>query len=118
MLVGMLLWLVLYFTLGQCPTFSWQRITFTLPRLWRFAIISLLLWPLFLLDEGINRGYQKKGTIRAIAASLAFKALLVVGLLAAIFFTPGLDFLSIVLPILLLIFLLLLAVGAHLDASG
>ena len=117
-LVGILLWLVLYFTLGQLATFAWQRITFTLPRLWRFAIISLLLWPLFLLDEGINRGYQEKGTIRAIAASLAFKALLVVGLLAAIFFTPGLDFLSIVLPTLVLIFLLLVAVGTQLYASG
>jgi len=90
-LVGILLWLVLYFTLGQLATFAWQRITFTLPRLWRFAIISLLLWPLFLLDEGINRGYQEKGTIRAIAASLAFKALLVVGLLAAIYTGPGLS---------------------------
>jgi pimeloyl-ACP methyl ester carboxylesterase len=116
-LVGVLLWLFLYFTLGQLVTFAWQRFTFTLPRLWRFGIIFVLVWPLFLLDEGINRGYQEQG-VRAIAASLAFKLLLVVGLLAAIFITPGLDFLSIVLPVLVLIFLLLVALCTQLYISG
>ncbi|HEX6110046.1 MAG TPA: hypothetical protein VFZ02_11600, partial [Ktedonobacteraceae bacterium] len=88
--VGVLLWLFLYLTLGQLVTFAWQRITFTPPRLWRFGIIFVLIWPLFLLDEGINRGYQEQGTIRAIPASLAFKLLLVLGLFVANLITPGL----------------------------
>ncbi len=117
-LVGILLWLILYFTLGQLVTFAWQRFAFTLPRLWRFAIIAVLVWPLFLLDEGINRGYQERGTIRAIVASLAFKLLLVVGLFVAIFITPGLGFLSIVLPVLVLMFLLLVAFCTQLYTSG
>jgi hypothetical protein len=116
--VGVLLWLFLYLTLGQLVTFAWQRITFTLPRLWRFGIIFVLIWPLFLLDEGINRGYQEQGTIRAIPASLAFKLLLVLGLFVAILITPGLDFLSIVLPVLVLIFLLLVAFGTQIYSSG
>ena len=116
--LGVLLWFFLYITLGQLFTFAWQRFTFTLPRLWRFAFLFLLIWPLFLLDEGINRGYQEQGTIRAIAGSLAFKLLLIVGLCVAILITPGLNFLSIVLPVLVLIFLLLLAFGTQIYASG
>src|SRR6266566_4549600 len=117
-LLGVLLWFFLYITLGQLVTFAWQRITFTLPRLWRFVMIFILIWPLFLLDEGINRGYQEQGMIRAIAASLAFKLLLILGLLVAILITPGLGFLSIILPVLVLIFLLLAAFGTQIYASG
>src|SRR2546428_7524038 len=116
--LGVLLWFFLYITLGQLVTFAWQRFTFTLPRLWRFALLFVLIWPLFLLDEGINRGYQEQGTIRAIAGSLAFKLLLIAGLCVAILITPGLDFLSIVLPVLVLIFLLLVAFGTQIYASG
>jgi len=117
-LLGVLLWFFLYITLGQLVTFAWQRITFTLPRLWRFAIVFVVIWPLFLLDEGINRGYHEQGTIRAIAASLVFKLLLILGLLVAIFTTPGLSFLSTILPVLVLIFLLLTAFGTQIYASG
>src|SRR5712692_4941001 len=67
-LLGILLWFFLYITLGQLVTFAWQRFTFTLPRLWRFAIVFVVIWPLFLLDDGINRGYQEQGAMRAIAA--------------------------------------------------
>jgi hypothetical protein len=118
MILGVLLWLFLYLTLGQLVTFGWGRLTFTLPRIWRFALLFVLIWPLFLLDEGINRGYQEQGTIRAIAGSLAFKLLLVLGLLVAILITPGLDFLSNVLPALVLVFLLLVAFGTQIYASG
>src|SRR6266480_2300465 len=117
-LLGVLLWFFLYITLGQLLTFAWQRFTFTLPRLWRFVMIFILIWPLFLLDDGINRGYQEQGTIRAIAGSLAFKFLLIVGLCVAILITPGLDFLSIVLPVPALVFLLLVAFGTQIYASG
>jgi hypothetical protein len=117
-LLGILLWLFLYLTLGQLITFAWQRLTFTFPRLWRFVIIFVLIWPLFMLDEGINRGYQEQGTIRAIVASLVFKLFLVLGLLAAILITPDLGFLSIVLPILVLLFLLLVAFGTRIYFSG
>ena len=79
--LGILLWFFLYITLGQLLTFALQRFIFTLPRLWRFVLLFLLIWPLFLLDEGINRGYQEQGTIRAIVSSLAFKLLLIAGLL-------------------------------------
>ena len=116
--LGILLWLFLYITLGQLVTFAWERLTFTLPRLWRFILVFLIIWPLFMLDEGINRGYQEEGTIRAIVSSLAFKFLLIAGLFVAILVTPGLDFLSIVLPILVLVFLLLVAFGTQIYASG
>ena len=116
--LGILLWFFLYITVGQLVTFAWQRFTFTLPRLWRFALLFLIIWPLFLLDEGINRGYQEEGTMRAIASSIGFKFLLIAGLFVAILITPGLDFLSIVLPVLVLVFLLLIAFGTQIYASG
>jgi hypothetical protein len=116
--VGLALGAILYFTLGQLATFAWQRFTFTPPRLWRFAIVFVLIWPLFLLDEGINRGWQEQGVIRGIIASLAFKVLLIAGLFAATLFTPGVGFLDIVLPVLALVFLLLVALGTQLYASG
>ena len=116
--LGILLWFFLYITLGQLVTFAWQRFTFTLPRLWRFVLLFLIIWPLFLLDEGINRGYQEQGTIRAIASSLTFKFLLIAGLFVAILITPGLGYLNIVLPVLALVFLLLVAFGTQIYASG
>ncbi|MBA2288067.1 MAG: alpha/beta fold hydrolase [Ktedonobacteraceae bacterium] len=116
--VGLALGAILYFTLGQLSTFAWQRFTFTPPRLWRFAIVFVLIWPLFLLDEGINRGWQELGIIRGAVASLGFKVLLIVGLFAATLFTPGLGFLDIVLPVLALVFLLLVAFGTQIYASG
>ncbi len=118
LIVGVLLWLFLYMTLGQLVTFAWQHFTLTLPRLWRFGVVFVLVWPLFLLDEGINRSYQEQGTIRAIAASLTFKFLLIVGLLVAILITPGLGFLSIVLPVVALVFLMLVAFGTQIYSSG
>ena len=116
--LGILLWFFLYITIGQLITFAWQRFTFTLPSLWRFALVFLIIWPLFLLDEGINRGYQEQGTLRAIASSVAFKLLLIAGLFVATLITPGLDFLNIVLPVLVLVFLLLIALCTQIYASG
>ena len=108
----------LYFTLGQLVTFAWQNFTFTLPRLWRFLAIFILVLPLFLLDEGINRGYQETGILRAIISSLIFKALLIGGLIIAILITPDLNFLSIILPLLLLLFLVLVSACVQLYNSG
>lgn len=118
-LLGLLLAAFLYFTVGQLSTFAWQRFTFSSPeRLWRCGLLFVLVLPLFLLDEGINRGYQEQGMVRALLTSLSFKALLVLGLLVALTVTPGLDFLSIVLPVLVLIFLLLVAFCTQLYVSG
>ncbi|HEY4035452.1 MAG TPA: alpha/beta fold hydrolase [Ktedonobacteraceae bacterium] len=108
----------LYFTFGQLMTFAWQHFTFTLPRLWRFLAIFILILPLFLLDEGINRGYQETGMLRAIMSSLIFKALLIGGLIVAVQITSGLNFLSIILPLLLLLFLVLVGSCIQLYHSG
>lgn len=117
-IIGLLLALLLYFTLGQLLTFAWQRFLLTPARFWRLCILFILLLPLFLLDEGINRGYQERGATRAVIASLVFKLLLLAGLFLAIMLTPGLGFLNIVLPVLLLIFLLLTAWGTQFYQRG
>ncbi|HEY6408538.1 MAG TPA: hypothetical protein VIY29_13820, partial [Ktedonobacteraceae bacterium] len=117
-ILGVLLALFLYLTLGQLVTFAWQRFTLTLPRLWRFVLIFVVIWPLFLLDEGINRGYQEQGALRGALASLGFKALLIAGLFLSIVIIPGLGFLSILLPVLVLVFLMMVAFCTQLYASG
>ncbi len=118
LLVGLLLVLFLYFTLGQLSTFAWQRFTLNAARSWRFGIFFVLVLPIFLLDEGINRGYQERGLIRGVLASVLFKVLLVLGLVASIYIIPGLGFLSIILAILVLLFLLLVIFCTQLYLSG
>lgn len=117
-LIGVVLAAFLYFTLGQLATFAWERLDFTVPRLWRFAVIFVLILPLFLLDEGINRGYQEHSPLRAVLSSLLSKVLLLAGLFVALLLIPGLDFLNIVLPILALLFLGLITFSFQLYRSG
>ncbi len=123
-LLGVLLALFLYCTLGQLSTFAWQRFAFSMSRLWRFAVIFLLILPLFLLDEGIHRGYQARRALPAILSGLGVKLLLVAGLFIALFITPGLGFLAIILPILTVLFLVLagyclqLYTGGHAALAG
>ena len=118
LLVGFLVAAFLYFTLGKISTFAWQRFALNAARFWRFGALFILVLPIFLLDEGINRGYQEKGFWRGMLASLSFKVLLVGGLLASIHFVPGLGFLSIILSILILLFLLLVLFCTQLYLSG
>ncbi len=118
LVVGILLAAFLYFTIGQISTFAWQRFTLSGLRFWRFAILFVLVLPIFLLDEGISRGYQERGLWRAMLASLVFKGLLVAGLVASIALIPGLGFLSIVLAILVLLFVLLVLFCTQLYLSG
>ncbi len=118
LVVALLLVLILYFTLGQLSTFAWQRFTLTPQRLLRVPLFFVLTWPLFLLDEGISRGYQEKGMLRAIVASAFFKLLLLAGLVASVLFIPGLGFLSILLPIQVLLFIFLVALCTQIYGSG
>ncbi len=118
LLLATVLAVFLYFTLGQLVTFTWQNFTFTLPRLWRFLAISILVVPLFLIDEGINCGYQEVGMLRAIISSVIFKALLIGGLMIAIEITPSLDCLNNILPLMLLLSLVLVSTCVQFYKNG
>jgi hypothetical protein len=118
LLLATVLAALLYFTLGQLLTFTWQNFTFTLPRLWHFLVIFLLVVPLFLIDEGINRGYQEVGILRAIISSVIFKALLIGGLMIAIEITPSLDCLKNILPLMLLLSPVLVSTCVQFYNSG
>ncbi len=109
LVIGVVLSVFLYITFGQITTFAWQRFSFTMPRLWRFAMVFVLVLPFFLLDESVNRGYQERGLRRAILSSLGSKAFLISGLFVSLRLIPSLSFLSIILPVLFLLFLLLIA---------
>ncbi len=106
-LLGGTIAIFLYLTLGQLISFAWEHLTFTAARTWRFGLIFILVLPIFLLDEGLNRGYQEQGRLRGIAASIGFKVLLLGGLFTGLIITPGLAVLSMTwsLPVLLLLIL-------------
>jgi pimeloyl-ACP methyl ester carboxylesterase len=111
--LALLLALILYLTVGQLSTFAWQRLALTPQRLWRMLCFFGLVWPICLLDEGICRGYQEYGVLRALAASVCFKVLLLAGLVASILLVPGLGFLSLLLPLLALVYVFLVALCTH-----
>lgn len=117
-LVGGLIAVFLYLTLGQLSTFAWQRFSFIMPRTWRFLVIFLLILPFFLLEENVIRGYQERGLVRAVLVSVLFKVLLIAGLVASLLLIPGLSFLTIVMPILVIVFLILIIYCTQLYASG
>lgn len=117
-IIGIALAVFLYCTLGQLVTFAWQHMTFMMQRLWRFVAVAVLIFPLFLLDEGINRGYQEHGMLRSVVGSILTKGLLVAGLFVALLITPGIGFLGIIMPVLIIIFLLLIAFSAQMYNSG
>lgn len=118
LLIALLLVALLYFTLGQLSTFAWQRFTLNIQRLWRVPIIFLMVWPIFLLDEGMSRGYQEIGILRALTTSILFKMLILIGLVVSIFLIPGLGFLSILLPILALLFVFFIALCTQIYRNG
>lgn len=116
--LALLLALLLYLTLGRLSTFAWQRLALSPQRLWRVPCFFVLVWPLCLLDEGICRGYQEYGALRALAASLCFKLLLLAGLVLSILLQPGLGFLSLLLPVLALVFVFLVALCTSISSHG
>ncbi len=117
-IIALIMAAFLYFTLGQLATFAWQRFALTLPRLWRCAAIFVFILPLFLLEEGVNRGYQEQDILRSLAASVCSKALLIAGLFVSLLIIPGLDFLGLVLPVLALLLLVLIAFSLQLYHNG
>ncbi len=119
-LAGVIPAVLLYLTLGQLITFTWQRILFNWPRLLDFVLIAILLFPLFLIGEGVVRGYHTKNALHTIIADLAFKGLLIAGLFIAPWIStePNLDFLEVLLPILGLVLILLAGVCTQFYHSG
>lgn len=117
-LLGVILAAFLYLTLGQLMTFAWENLTFTWPRLWRFAVVFALLLPLFLLDEGLNYSGQENNRFRTLATSVIFKALVLGGLFVAIKVTMDLSFLELIFSLLALLFLMLVGTGMQLYNGG
>jgi alpha-beta hydrolase superfamily lysophospholipase len=119
-LAGAIPAVLLYLTLGQLITFTWQRITFNLPRLLDFVLIALFLFPLFLIEEGVIRGYHSRHVLWTVFADLAFKILLIGGLFIAPWTSnaPYLDFMTVILFILALVLLFFSAVSSQFYHSG
>lgn len=118
MLIALALAALLYTTLGQIPNVSLPSLTFYPTQIWSAPIFFVVIWPLALLDEGICRGYQEHGVVRALLASTFFKALLLAGLAINAYFAPGLKISGSLLVLLAIIFACLVALGAQIYSSG
>jgi len=108
-LVGALLSLFLYLTLGQLTLFPWSPFSFTAPGLWRFGIIFILLWPVFMFYEGVTHGFLERRTFLWRLSYYSLQALFLISLLIFLFLipVPGKELFSTIWPVLVLLFLML-----------
>lgn len=113
--VALALAAILYFALSQILPLTGLALSLKLEQFWRLPLFFVLIWPIFLLDEGICRGYQERGVIRSLIVSLLFKALLLAGLLVSVYLIPDLRFLNgLLLPMgAILAFLIVLCVQIY-----
>ncbi|HET8842960.1 MAG TPA: hypothetical protein VFN35_15965 [Ktedonobacteraceae bacterium] len=116
--VALVLGTILHFALGQALTNAGHPWTLKLEQVWRLPIFFVLIWPIFLLDEGISRGYQERGVIRSMMVSLLFKALLLCGLLVGTLLVPDLRYLNNLLLPLGVLFAFLTTLCTQIYSSG
>jgi len=110
LLVGGLIWLVWYLTLGLATSFSLFRLTFDEHNLYRLPImlaLALLFFPYFSVDEAIWRGWQQNRRWGVgLLGGLLSKLLILAALLVAILTSSDLFFLTLALPVLAILFII------------
>jgi pimeloyl-ACP methyl ester carboxylesterase len=94
-----IVFLVLYATVGTLATYAWQRFLLDAPRLVRGIPLALAGVPLFLLIEGLFAADQQGPPWRSALARLGAYLLLCAGIVGAIELDPALGFLSLLVPI-------------------
>ena len=119
-LVGALLSLFLYLTLGRLALFPWSPFSFTASGLWRFGVIFILLWPVFMFYEGVTRGFLERRTLFWRWSYYSLKALFLISLFIFLFLipVPGKELFSTTWPVLVLLFLLLETCCSRLYKQG
>jgi hypothetical protein len=122
LLVGILLALYLYFTLGQLTPHPWNTFSFTKAELMHSGVLFFLLWPVCLLHEATVRNWREYRTTNKVIAmwmlSQAFRLLFLLALSICIYFLPGTRLLGFLWPAMLVPFLFLETCGSQLYKHG
>lgn len=109
-LAAVAMWIVWYLLVGLATTFALFRVSFAdgnLDRLGKMLIVALLLFTYFSADEAIWRGWQENGRpVVSLVGGIVSKALVIGALLLALAFDSSLGFLSLALPILIILFII------------
>jgi pimeloyl-ACP methyl ester carboxylesterase len=113
--LGALIFLALYATVGTLATYAWERFLLDVPRLVRGVPLFLAGVPLFLLIEGLFAADRQGHLWRGAFARLGAYLLLCAGLIGAIRLDPALGFLSLLVPIQILLFLAVAALAWQID---
>ncbi len=97
--LGAIVFLVLYATVGTLATYAWERFLLDVPRLVRGIPLTLAATPLYLLIEGLFAADQRGPLWRSALARLGAYLLICAGIIGAIMLDPALGFLSLLVPI-------------------
>jgi len=100
---------------GTLASYAWERFLLDMPRLVRGVPLTLAGAPLFLLIEGLFAADQHGYLWRSALARLGAYLLICAGLIGAIRLDPALGFLSLLLPIEVLLFLAVAALAWQID---
>ena len=95
-LAGLLTFAALWLGIGMLGNTVWQPWLLVLPRLVLWPLAALLLLPWFLAVSELGRG---AGWLGQGGAWLAHSALLLAGLFLAMRLTPGIGFLTLIVPV-------------------
>lgn len=113
--LAVIVFLVLYATVGTLATYAWERFLLDVPRLVRGMPLTLAGVPLFVLIEGLVATDQHGPLWRSALARLSAYLLICTGLIGAIALDPALGFLSLLVPIEALLFLAVAALAWQID---
>jgi pimeloyl-ACP methyl ester carboxylesterase len=113
--LGALVLLVLYATVGTLATYAWERFLLDVPRLVRGIPLTLAGAPLFLLIEGLFAADQRGQLWRSALARLGAYLLICAGIIGAISLDPALGFLSLLVPLEVLLFVAVASLAWQID---
>jgi hypothetical protein len=80
LIVALLLFAFLYLTLGWLASYAYTDVALTPAKLWRFAVIAILLLPALFASEWLHGVYATAAPRVAIALSALAKAILLIAL--------------------------------------
>ena len=113
--LGAIVFLALYATVGTLATYAWERFLLDVPRLVRGIPLTLAGAPLFLLIEGLFAADRQGPLWRSALARLGAYLLICAGIIGAISLDPALGFLSLLVPIQVLLFIAVAALAWQID---
>ncbi len=117
-IIGISLALILSFAFGLLIPSPWLSFRLENTRLWQSSILFAMLWPIFLLHEGVVHNWAEKGTLPAFLLSLSARMCLLVIVYIFAMLSQEENFLELLWPTLVGVFLVLQRCSSLLYRKG